>query len=70
LLSERILQTKKLTLALLMMVATSQWGCQFLAEAATGALATGADYEIHPKQQVVERLDNSGQMAGPRSSDN
>lgn len=47
----------KITLGLLMLAATSQWGCQFLAGTATGALATGAGYEIHAKQQM-DRLED------------
>lgn len=38
--------------ALLLLLATTQWGCQFLAGAATGALATGAGYEIQAKRQM------------------
>ena len=40
-----------------MLAAPSQWGCQFLAGTATGALATGAGYEIHAKQQM-DRLED------------
>ena len=38
--------------ALLMLLTTFQWGCQFLAGAATGAIATGAGYEIQAKRQM------------------
>ena len=42
---------KKLVV-LLMLVSISQWGCAFLGGAATGALATGAGYEIQTKRQM------------------
>ena len=37
---------------LLMLVALTQAGCQFVGGAATGALATGAGYEIQAKRQM------------------
>lgn len=40
----------------LMLVAFTQAGCQFLGGAATGALATGAGYEIQAKRQM-DRLE-------------
>jgi hypothetical protein len=43
--------------ALLMLLTTCQWGCQFLAGAATGAVATGAGYEIQAKRQM-DRLND------------
>jgi len=39
-------------LALLMFLSLAQWGCAFLGGAATGALATGAGYEINSKRQM------------------
>ena len=47
---------KNLFLALALM-AFSQAGCQFLGGAATGALATGAGYEINSKRQM-DRLED------------
>ena len=41
---------------LLILVALSQAGCQFIGGAATGALVTGAGYEIQAKRQM-DRLD-------------
>lgn len=35
-----------------MLVALTQAGCQFVGGAATGALATGAGYEIQAKRQM------------------
>jgi len=43
-------------IALLVFVALSQGGCQFIGGAATGALATGAGYEIQAKRQM-DRLE-------------
>lgn len=43
-------------IAALMLVAFTQAGCQFLGGAATGALATGAGYEIQAKRQM-DRLE-------------
>ena len=43
-------------IALLILVALSQAGCQFIGGAATGALVTGAGYEIQAKRQMG-RLD-------------
>ena len=37
---------------LVMLVALTQAGCQFVGGAATGALATGAGYEIQAKRQM------------------
>ena len=39
-------------LALLMFLSLAQWGCAFLGGAATGALATGAGYEINSNRQM------------------
>lgn len=47
---------KSLVLAI-MIVGLTQWGCQFLGGAATGALATGAGYEIQAKRQM-DRLED------------
>jgi hypothetical protein len=44
-------------LALLLLACVSQWGCAFLGGAATGALATGAGYEINAKRQM-DRLED------------
>ncbi len=41
---------KLLTIALL--AGVSQWGCQFVGGAATGALATTAGYEYNAKRQL------------------
>lgn len=43
-------------LALLMMAGLTQWGCEFLAGAAVGGLATGAGYEINANRQL-DRLE-------------
>jgi hypothetical protein len=43
--------------ALLMLLTTCQSRCQFLAGAATGAVATGAGYEIQAKRQM-DRLND------------
>lgn len=42
---------KKL-IVLLLLASITQGGCQFLAGAGTGALATGAGYEIQAKRQM------------------
>ena len=47
---------KSLVLAI-MIVGLTQSGCQFLGGAATGALATGAGYEIQAKRQM-DRLED------------
>jgi len=44
-------------LALLLLASFSQWGCAFIGGAATGALATGAGYEINAKNQM-DRLED------------
>jgi len=44
-------------LALLLLASVSQWGCAFIGGAATGALATGAGYEINAKRQM-DRLED------------
>jgi hypothetical protein len=36
----------------------AQWGCAFLGGAATGALATGAGYEINAKRQMDKLEDD------------
>jgi len=43
--------------ALLILASLTQWGCQFLGGAATGALATGAGYEYQAHRQM-ERLED------------
>jgi hypothetical protein len=43
--------------ALFLMVSLALTGCQFAAGAATGALATGAGYEINAKRQM-DRLED------------
>jgi hypothetical protein len=45
------------TIVLLLLASLSQWGCQFLGGAATGALATGAGYEYQAHRQR-EKLDD------------
>ena len=45
-------------LALLMFLSLAQWGCAFLGGAATGALATGAGYEINSKRQMYKLEDD------------
>lgn len=42
----------KKAIGLILVLATTQWGCEFLAGAGTGALATGAGYEIQAKRQM------------------
>jgi hypothetical protein len=42
---------------LVMLAALTQTGCQFAGGAATGALATGAGYEIQAKRQM-DRLED------------
>lgn len=42
----------KTLLLMLMTLAMTQWGCEFLAGTATGAAATGAGYEIQAKRQM------------------
>jgi len=48
---------KRLVLLMIMIVGLTQSGCQFLGGAATGALATGAGYEIQAKRQM-DRLED------------
>src|SRR5918996_2863109 len=50
-------QTMKRLVLLIMLASVTQWGCQFLGGAATGALATGAGYEINAKRQM-DRLED------------
>jgi hypothetical protein len=47
----------KRSIVLMMLLAFTQAGCQFLGGAATGALATGAGYEIQSKRQM-DRLED------------
>jgi len=47
----------KKMLALMLFVALGQWGYEFIDGAATGALATGAGYEINAKRQM-DKLDD------------
>jgi len=44
-------------IALLLLASVTQWGCEFLGGAATGALATGAGYEYQAHRQK-ERLED------------
>ncbi|HEU4343077.1 MAG TPA: hypothetical protein VFU31_16110 [Candidatus Binatia bacterium] len=45
------------TIAVLMLVVSlTQWGCEFIGGAATGALVTGAGYEYNAKRQM-DRLE-------------
>lgn len=48
---------KRLAVLLVVIVGMTQAGCQFLGGAATGALATGAGYEIQAKRQM-DRLED------------
>jgi hypothetical protein len=48
---------KQLSVAVLILVAFAQAGCQFLGGAATGALATGAGYELQSRRQM-DRLED------------
>lgn len=41
----------------LILASLTQWGCQFLGGAATGALVTGAGYEYNAKRQM-DKLDD------------
>ena len=43
-------------LGLLLLAGMSQWGCEFLAGAAVGALGTGAGYEVNANRQM-DRLE-------------
>jgi len=45
-------------LGLLAFLSLAQWGCAFLGGAATGALATGAGYEINSKRQMDKLEDD------------
>jgi hypothetical protein len=45
-------------IALLALLGLTQWGCQFVGGAATGALATGAAYEISAKRQLSQLEDD------------
>mgnify|MGYP003575474173 CR=1 FL=1 len=47
-----------LMLSLILIVGLTQAGCQFLGGAATGALATGAGYEIQSKRQMDKLEDD------------
>jgi hypothetical protein len=47
----------KKIVCLLLLASFSQWGCEFLGGAATGALATGAGYEYSAKRQM-DRLED------------
>jgi hypothetical protein len=44
--------------SLILIVGLTQAGCQFLGGAATGALATGAGYEIQSKRQMDKLEDD------------
>lgn len=43
--------------ALLLLASVGQWGCEFLAGAAVGGLATGAGYEVNANRQL-DRLED------------
>ena len=43
--------------ALILLASVTQWGCEFLAGAAAGGLATGAGYEINANRQL-DRLED------------
>jgi hypothetical protein len=47
----------KRLIALSILAAATQWGCEFLGGAATGALATGAGYEYQAHRQT-EKLED------------
>ena len=47
----------KRIVAMALIAGMTQWGCQFLAGAGTGALATGAGYEIQARRQM-DRLED------------
>jgi len=49
---------KKIYIVFLMFVGLSQWGCEFVGGAATGALLTGAGYEIQAKRQMDKLEDD------------
>lgn len=42
--------------ALILLASMTQWGCEFLAGAAVGGLATGAGYEVNANRQM-DRLE-------------
>jgi hypothetical protein len=44
-------------ITLLLLAGMTQWGCEFLGGAATGAIAAGAGYEITAKRQM-DRLED------------
>lgn len=46
----------KYSIAILLLASLSQWGCEFLAGAAVGSLATGGGYEINANRQM-DRLE-------------
>lgn len=48
---------KKQLLVVILLASATQWGCEFLGGAATGALATGAGYEYNSKRQM-DRLED------------
>ena len=50
--------TMKRYLALVVLLSMTHWGCAFLGGAATGALATGAGYEINAKRQMDKLEDD------------
>lgn len=47
----------KTAIFFLILTSLTQWGCQFLGGAATGALVTGAGYEYNAKRQM-DKLDD------------
>lgn len=49
---------KRYYIGLTLLLALAQTGCAFLGGAATGALATGAGYEINAKQQMDKLEDD------------
>jgi hypothetical protein len=49
---------KRYTIGLILLLALTQAGCAFMGGAATGALATGAGYEINAKRQMDKLEDD------------
>jgi hypothetical protein len=55
----------KKVIVLLLLASATQWGCEFIGGAATGALATGAGYEYqsHRQQERLEDDLRSGRIS-------
>jgi hypothetical protein len=64
-------EMKKLMLVLMITIGLSQWGCEFIGGAATGAGLTGAGYEYNAYRQMQQLEDDhkAGRISGREYED-